>query len=274
MALLAALFAATGYGTANFMGGMASRRQHAAMTMLISQTAALVLVLALALLTNGAIGSLRLGSAAGILAFGGAALAYICFSLGRPIGVAAALLGMNAVAVPVVAGVLGGQDPGRFGWIGLGAALLAIAVFAWPERGKRTDVGAALLATGSGCCFGAYHTIMSHSNPATGMWPVVASQWIIVLLSVVFVLAVRAQTGKQSVMALSAGDGIASTIATIAALIAVRGADLPIAGTLIALSPAVTLLLARIVLTERFNLRKSIGLALAGTSVVLLTLPG
>jgi hypothetical protein len=169
MAVLAALFAAIGYGSANFMGGMASRRQHAAMTMLISQTAVLILVLSLALLTSSTIGALRLGSAAGILAFGGASLAYICFSLGRPIGVSAALLGMNAVAVPVAVGVLSGQDPGRLGWFGLALAVVAILVFAWPQRGQKTDVGAALLATGAGCSFGAYHTVMSHSNPSTGM---------------------------------------------------------------------------------------------------------
>jgi drug/metabolite transporter (DMT)-like permease len=73
---------------------------------------------------------------------------------------------------------------------------------------------------------------------------------------------------------MSAGDGLASTIATVAALVAVRGANLPVAGTLIALSPAITLLLARIILTERFTVRKSIGLILAGAAVVLLTLPG
>ncbi|MEK7153710.1 MAG: EamA family transporter [Patescibacteria group bacterium] len=272
MALLAALFAAVGYGTANFMGGMASRRQHAAMTLLISQTAALILILVLALLAGGVIGSVRLGALAGIIAFCGAALAYVCFSLGRPIGVAAALLGMNAVAVPVIAGVIGGQYPGTLGWIGLSVALVAIIIFAWPQQGT-TDATAAMLATAAGCSFGAYHTVMSHSNPDSGMWPVVASQWVIVLLSIVFVLLVRAQTGLHSVMAMSAGDGIASVVATIAALVAVRGAALPIAGTLIALSPAITLLLARMLLTERFNLRKGLGLTLAGAAVVLLTFP-
>src|SRR6266550_3730668 len=99
MLALAALLAALGYGAANFAGGVASRRQHAAMTLLFSQAIALFIIIGLVFFSGGQPGSVRLGMAAGVVAFCGAALAYICFSLGRPIGVAAALLGTASAAV-------------------------------------------------------------------------------------------------------------------------------------------------------------------------------
>src|SRR6266576_4987632 len=86
---LAALVAACGYGTANLLGGLASRRQHAAITLLLSQATAFPIVLAAAWLSAGRPGDAGWGAGAGVLGFCGAACAYLCFSLGRPVGIAA-----------------------------------------------------------------------------------------------------------------------------------------------------------------------------------------
>jgi drug/metabolite transporter (DMT)-like permease len=270
IAALAGLTAATGYGAANFLGGLASRRQHATITLLVSQTTALPVVITAALLIPGHPGGFRLGATAGLLGFAGAAAAYLAYSLGRPVGIAAVLLGTASAAVPTAAALLTGTRPGILTIAGLASAAAALAVLAWPDQ-TNTDTHAAALATTAGIMFGAYHTVMSRTPSATGLWPLVASQSVIVALAVTTTLTLRQRPRPGQAAAMSVGDGLASTIATMAALAAVRTANLPAAGTLIALSPAITTLLARTITKERLQPKRAAGLALALTAIACLT---
>lgn len=269
LAALAALIAAWGYGTANLVGGLASRRQHAALTLLVSQSTAFPLVLLVAVLWPGNPGDLRLGAAAGTLGFCGAACAYLCYSLGRPVGVAAVLLGTTSAAVPVAVGVVSGTRPGPAALVGLAVAACAVAVLGWPEDAT-TDTQAALLAVLSGAMFGAYHVVMSRTAAGTGLWPLVASQGVIVGLAVAVTLALRLRPRDAVATRLSVTDGAASILATVAALAAVRNGSLPSVGVLIALAPAVTTLLAWIFVRERLPGRRAAGLALALAAIACL----
>jgi drug/metabolite transporter (DMT)-like permease len=103
------------------------------------------------------------------------------------------------------------------------------------------------------------------------MWPLVASQTVIVALAAAATVALRQRPTDRTGSAMSIGDGLASTIATIAALAAVRTGNLPSTGTLIALSPAVTTLLARLLVREQLQRRRAAGLALALTAIACLT---
>jgi len=267
---LAALVAACGYGTANFLGGLASRRQHAAVTLLLSQASAFPIVLAAAWLSAGRPGDAGWGAGAGVLGFCGAACAYLCFSLGRPVGVAAVLLGTMAAAVPVAIGVVSGSRPGPVAAVGLGVAACSVAMLGWPEE-STTDTHAALLAVVGGAMFGAYHTLMSRTSAASGMWPLVTSQGVIVLLAAAAMVALGLQVQDAHATGMSVADGAASTLATVAALAAVRSGSLPSVGTLIALAPAVTTLLAWVFVQERLHGRRAAGLALALASIACLT---
>jgi drug/metabolite transporter (DMT)-like permease len=149
LAAVAAVAAACGYGTANFLAGMASRRQPAMLTVLISQATTLLFVLAAASLSPGRPAGSGLGAAAGLLGFCGAACAYLCFSLARPVGVAAVLLGTTAAAVPVAAGILAGSRPGPAAVAGLVAAGCGLAALGWPTQ-TTTDTHAAVLAAAGG----------------------------------------------------------------------------------------------------------------------------
>jgi drug/metabolite transporter (DMT)-like permease len=270
LAALAALIAAWGYGTANLFGGLASRKQHAALTLLVSQATAFPMVLVAAWLSAGSPGDLALGATAGTLGFAGAACAYLCYSLGRPVGVGAVLLGTAAAAVPVAVGLLSGSRVGPATIVGLAAAACAVAVLGWPEDAT-TDAQAALLAVLGGAMFGAYHVLMSRTSAATGLWPLVASQAVIVLLAVVVTVALRQRPRRGAATRMSVADGAASSLATMAALTAVRAGSLPSVGMLIALAPAVTTLLAWLFVRERLPGRRAAGLALALAAIACLT---
>jgi len=270
LAALAAVAAACGYGTANLLGGLASRRQHAAVTLLLSQATAFPIVLAAAWLSAGRPGDAGLGAAAGMLGFCGAACAYLCFSLGRPVGIAAVLLGTMAAAVPVAVGVLSGTRPGPLAAVGLAVAACSVAVLGWPEE-TATDTEVALFAVVGGAMFGGYHALMSRTSAATGMWPLVTSQGVVVALAVAVVVTLRLRPRDAHATGMSIADGAASTVATMAALAAVRLGSLPAVGMLIALAPAVTTALAWVFVRERLQGRRAAGLALALAAIGCLT---
>lgn len=272
LAALAALISAFGYGTANLAGGLASRRQHAALTLLISQLTAFPMVLIAAIVVSGRHEGFLLGAGAGTLGFCGCACAYLCYSLGRPVGIGAVLLGTASAAVPVAIGVVSGSSRlGPATVAGLVIAACAVAVLGWPEE-TRTDTHAALLATVGGAMFGSYHVVMSKTPKDSGMWPLVGSQGTIVTLAVISAIALRVWRGRGARgAALSVADGAASTLATVAALVAVRNGSLASVGTLIALAPAVTTALAWVFVGERPAGRRAAGLALALAAIACLS---
>lgn len=276
--MLLPLVASLGYGVANFFGGLASRRQHAAMTLLLSQATAFIMVLGWAQVKHGEVGAIHIGILAGCVAFIGAWTAYTCFSIGRPIGIAAAILSATSTIVPVSWGLLHGQRPNLPAAIGLGLSVVAIGVLFTPDATqRRTDLLVSLLALVAGFAFGSYHVIMSHTRRVTGWWPAVASQSAILVLSICLVIILwsvgRIKRPTLHGAGLSVGDGVASTIATIFALPAVWGGKLPIVGTLIALAPAVTTALSWLIAHDPMPRRGAIGLVLAMTAAIMLTAP-
>jgi drug/metabolite transporter (DMT)-like permease len=112
---------------------------------------------------------------------------------------------------------------------------------------------------------------MSRTSPDTGLWPLVTSQAMIVLLAATGCVALGVQVHDARATGMSVGDGAASTGATVAALAAVRTGSLPSVGMLIALAPAVTTLLAWMFVRERLQGRRAAGLALALAAIACLT---
>jgi drug/metabolite transporter (DMT)-like permease len=153
---------------------------------------------------------------------------------------------------------------------GLGVAACSVAILGWPEE-TATDTKVALLALVGGAMFGGYHAVMSRTSAETGMWPLVASQGVIVLLAATICVALGLELRDARATGMSIGDGVASTGATVAALTAVRTGSLPSVGMLIALAPAVTTLLAWLLVRERLQGRRAAGLALALVSIACLT---
>jgi drug/metabolite transporter (DMT)-like permease len=276
-ATFAAAVGAAGYGTANFCGGMASRRQPPLLTLLISQAAALPVVLAAAAVATGRVGTEMVwGALAGLIAFAGAVAAYACFSLQRPLGVAAALLATTTALVPVASGLLLGQRPGLLAAVGAVLAVVAVSVLAWPQHAT-TDMRAAVLAAAGGALFGGYHVVMAtRTTAAGGLWPVLASQAVIVVLALAAVTVTRIgrsdrrRAPDRAAWSLSACDGIASTTATIAALAAVHSAALIPVGAVLGLAPAVTAVLARFG-GDHLPRRRLAGLALAVAAIACLS---
>jgi drug/metabolite transporter (DMT)-like permease len=284
-----AVAAAAGYGAADFAGGIATRRQPTTATLILTQPTALCVLLTVTLFTGppADTGALAWGALAGVTLLAGVALVYRCFSTGA-ISVAAAVFGVVSAAVPAVAGVALGAAVRVGAVAGLVVAVAAILLLRadddrpavdqararsieWVVANRqpnRRPLGPAVTAAGAGAAFGLYHVLMSRTGASSGLWPLLTAQYVVVVVSAA-AWAVHRPRPVWSLVPLCAAAGVIEIGGSFAALAAVRG-NVAVAGVVIALAPAVSVLLAWAVLHERVRRRQVSGLVLAAAAVALL----
>jgi drug/metabolite transporter (DMT)-like permease len=270
------------WGTADFLGGFASAGWRAERVAGLSNVIGFVLLLALAPVLTGALppgSELAWGVAAGSIGGFGAALLYRSLAMG-PMNVAAPTVGVVTAAVPAVIGLLQGERPGGVALAGVGLAVLAVAIVGAsgepgarsPSGGPRIDrvlVVAALAGVGLGLANAAF----AQTSPDAGLWPVVAAKLAAAGLLWSIVLATRGPAdvpGSRRNVLFAAWTGVVDAGATMSVALALQRGSLVLVSVLASLFPAVTVVLARVVLDERIGRVRGFGLVLAGVAVVMM----
>jgi drug/metabolite transporter (DMT)-like permease len=268
-----ALSACLGYGTADFLAGLAARRQSVAAALLISQPIAFVVIGIAALLTPGYPNwpDIALGFLAGTVGCAGVALLYGSLAQGA-MAMASSLIGIMSATVPVVAGLLFGNRLTLLQIAGMLLALLAIYVL---KRSPQFDLGqqsraALLMPILAGCALGTYHVLISQTSAASGLWPLAAARTSLLAGVMVFVIVRRPERLTNRWASVSALSTLVEVGATTLALLAVRGDQLAIAGILIALNPAVTTAFARWFLHEHLERDHIVGLMMSLMAIGLI----
>jgi len=196
------LSAALSWGTADFAGGLASRRLSSLAVVLASQVLG-VAVAALAAILRAepmpAPADVLWGFAAG--AGGGIALVafYRALAIGR-VSTVAPIAGVLAAAVPiVVASIEEGLPTGRQA-AGIGLALVAVVLVSVASEEDRLPAGESArrtsiaLATVAGLGFGLFYVLIARVSDALVFWPLVASR----AASITSVGVIRSSSGRRS----------------------------------------------------------------------------
>ena len=276
---------ALGYGVADFLGGAASRRSNVLRVLLLGMPVGLVVLLAAAVLTAGAPtgDGLGWGLAAG-LAGGTGILAFYRALAQGPMSVVAPVSALAAAVLPVAAGIARGE---RLEATVLAGVLLCVAAIGLVsmenderaegrvERRRPLDHGP-LVAAVSGLAFGVFFIMLKEAGDGNGLWPVVASR----TSGVVLLLVIALIAGRQRGVGLSGGttlvlvvlSGVLDAVGNALYFLAAQQGMLSLAAVLTSLYPAVTVLLARIVYSERLRVAQRAGLAVAVAGVALVTL--
>jgi drug/metabolite transporter (DMT)-like permease len=277
MTVLLGLLAAVSYGLADFAGGVASRRHSAVTVLLFSYPVGAVLMLALLPLFPGSVDGRVvlfgiLGGAAGLF---GVVLLYGLMVV-APMNVISPVTAVLAAIVPVLFAVLTGERPS----IAAGAGIL-VGVVAVLLVSRTTDqhphgriaIRVLALAFLAGLGFGAYFIFLARAGHSSGLWPLVISRLTSAALIVPVAFARRAVApigGRM--LALTVGSGAFDALANMCFLLASRHGLLSLASVLTSLYPAVTVLLAVLLLREHTSRVQQLGLALAASSIVLITI--
>lgn len=273
MAYLLAIASAALYGAADFLGGMASRRASTIAVVVWSQAAGLVVLLLVLPLLPGASPSRSdwfWGAIAGIAGSVGVGLLYRALAIGT-MAVVAPTTAVCAVVIPVIAGLVAGERLAARTIAGIGLALVAIVLVS-QERGTtqvaRKGMGIAFL---SGVAIGFFFLALARTAPTAGMWPLVASRAISLMLFGALGLATAQPMMMASAVArVALGGGVVDMAANALYLAATRYGALSIVVTLASLYPASTVILARVVLGERLSRWQVAGVACALAAIVLI----
>ena len=262
------------YGGADFLGGLATRRDE---WLRVTIYAELVGLVPLALVTpivwphQPTLVSLGWGAAAGIVGAAGIALLYRGLGMGA-MSVVAPITAVCATVIPVLAGLALGEHPSGRAFVGIAIAVLAIVLVSQGSHGsgKGTTSGVGM-ALASGVSIGGFLILIARAH-GNGLWPLLVSR--LAATSVLIVLAL-AQRGTlmppRALRSTVAWCGCFDAAATVCYALAVHPGALGVVATLISLYPATTIVLARVVLSEHLRRRQAVGLAFAAGAVVLIT---
>src|SRR4051794_28790965 len=186
VAVVLALASALVYGSADFCGGLASRRAPAPAVVAGSQAAGLVLLLALLPWLGGAATSADYAwaAAAGAAGMLGLVLFYRALADGV-MSVVAPVTALCAAAVPVLVGITLGARLGVLAATGIALALVAVVLVSAEDglaslrRVRSAGLGLPLAA---GVGFGLFFVLLDRVSPDAGLTPLVAARGSAVVL--------------------------------------------------------------------------------------------
>jgi len=299
-----ALAAAVLYGTADFLGGVSSRRASVFAVLATTVPAGAAVVIVVALLGEAPGLSSLLGhglgsptSVGGWAAAGWAAVSGICGAAGliafyagfaaAPISVVAPVAALMSTVLPVGIAIAGGEHLTAQMVAGGLICLVAIVLVSMPAArrarpGQPDDpnAGAAARLRGlaygavAGAGFGLFFLCLKNAGQSGVLWPVAISR----TAGTVVAIGLAVATGTRPWRRDGRGPGVIALVsgavdaaANVCYVLATRVGLFGLAVVITALYPGMTVLLARWVLGERMRWLQRAGLLLAAAGVVLLT---
>jgi drug/metabolite transporter (DMT)-like permease len=273
MTVILATACAIVYGTADFFGGLATRRSQVLSVVVLSQLAGLALIAGLLPLLPGTLSTpaLAWGLAGGLSGAAGLVLFYRSLATGV-MSVVAPTTAVTSAALPVVFGLATGDRPGPWALAGVALALGAVLLISQDRSGGgRLTLSSVLTALAAGAGFGGFFILLAMAPHEAGLWPLAGARLSSVSAVVVLALLTRRTLapGPGSLHIIVAA-GLLDMGANVLYLLAQRDGLLSLVAVLVSLYPASTLLLARKVLGERLRGVQVAGVVCALAAVALI----
>jgi drug/metabolite transporter (DMT)-like permease len=272
MVVVLSLIGAVSYGLADFVGGFGSRRTSPWAVALLSQVGGglVLLVVAAALGGDPVTADWWWAIAAGVANGLGTAALYRGLARGR-MGVVAPVSGVGAATLPVLVAVLLGERPPAVVWAGILIALPGIWLVARePATGPVSGPSGLVDGVLAGLGFGGLFVCLAQIPEEAGFLPLAVNQLFAGVVIVLIALTLRSPWVPREAAALfGIGAGLLAGLATGAFLLATQTGFLSVAAVITSLYPAVTVLLAALVLREHIHRGQAAGLALCALAVTL-----
>lgn len=273
MAVLLALLSSLMWGTSDFVGGVTSKRMPAAAVYGLAQTVGLAGLVVAVVVTGSwstdptvwlwAVLS-GLGGLVGILAF------YSALAIG-PMGIVAPLVSLSAV-VPVVVGLVRGEEPVLLQIFGIIVALVGIALASGPELSSPASARPLVLAIVAAGAFGAMYVTMALGSAHGPLMTMTGMRVTAVAVLGAVAMWCRTLGGphRRDVLPL-VSIGVLDTGANVAYGFASTTGLLATTAVLASLYPVVTAVLAGVLLRERLRGVQYAGVGATVVGVVLIS---
>lgn len=270
MTVLLALLSSLAWGGSDFLGGTLARRLPAATVVVLSQTVALVLLVPVVVVAGAAPSSLVHGLLAGLAGAVGLGAFYAALAAGT-MGVVAPVAATGAV-VPVLVGLVRGEQPSALQVLGIVVALLGVVLASGPELSGGAQARPVLLALLAAGAFGTVMLLVAEGSqgPAGAVFVTLLALRVAEVGVLAPVMLVRGAGPWRPIAVPLAVVGVVDVTANVCFAFASRGGLLSVVAVLGSLYPVVTVLLARQVHGERLARVQVAGVAGTLTGVVLL----
>jgi drug/metabolite transporter (DMT)-like permease len=278
LAAVLALASSVTWGLSDFLGGFQSRRHALLAVLLLSQGAALVILVVAVLAgapTEHDAASTAWAAGAGVLGLVGLMALYRALAIGTMSVVAP--ISATGVAIPVLVGLLSGERPGPLQLAGMALACVGVVLAARVPpaadlEARRTGRTAVLLALIAAVGFGSFFAGIDRAEETADVaWVLLAARVadVAVLVAAAAILRPRLPTAPSALGPIAA-VGALDLLANLLFVLAAGRGLLSVVGVLGSLYPAVTVLLARFVLQERLSRTQGAGVLITLAGVVAL----
>ena len=269
------LAAAATWGAGDFSGGFATKRTSVYVVVTITQIVGLVFFLLMAIVFSEPFpptNSLLWGFIAGVAGSLGLLALYHALSTGH-MGVAAPVSAVVTVALPVAYGAFNEGLPTSHQIIGFVIALISMLLISGTDEMGRIRKQELAIPFIAGIGFGMFFISVDNFSETAVFWPLSVAKLSAVLVTLIFVLLRKsAKFPSGDVLPLILIAGIFDAAGSLFFTLASEVGRLDIATVISSLYPGGTVLLAWFVLKERLSSKQWIGVALALTAIVLITL--
>ena len=277
MTIIFSLTAALFYGLADYSGSRASRFANSASITFFGQAVAFVALGVFLAIVRTPVMPLEswLWTTGG--GFGGA-LALVAFYKAMSMGsmtVIAPITAVIGLSVPVIAGVLSGERPSGSAWIGILLATVAVALVAdvLDRHDLPTPPRVIWMAVAAGLGFGMIFVCMGNASHDHGVWPLFGQRLVSVpTVAAIALIQTRSISVPKRVVLLSIAAGVLDTSANGLYLLATSAELMSIVSVVVAMYPVATIFLAMTLDHERLHKSQGVGLLLAITSLVLISI--
>lgn len=276
--ILYGLASATAWGTADFAGGLASRRSGSALTVVFhAEWIGLSAVLVVAVLSGEALMGLNgwlISMVGGVVSTIGLILLYKAMAEGQ-MSIAAPVSAVLAASLPVIFGSLSEGFPGWATVLGFVLALVAIWIISSGGSGSlRPSISGwkeLQMPFLAGLGFGLYFILLHRAGQEANLWPLVGSRLGGMLLLLAYALVKRPSLRlARPVWPIVSVNGLLDVTANGFYILAGQTGRLDVAAVLGSLYPGMTVLLAALVLKERVNRLQMAGILIALASIGLI----
>jgi drug/metabolite transporter (DMT)-like permease len=278
------------YGSADFLGGLSSRRIAPMRATAIAAVSGLAVLLIVLPFVGGtwSPSAVLFGALSGISGALALTLLYACLAIG-PMSILSPLTAVVSAVVPLSVGIARGERLAPTAYLALGIALVAVVLVGFvPEKGAvRPSLKGIVMAIGSGAMIGVFLILIDLTPRDSGLVPLVVNRAVnsVIMFSAIGILALiamrrarrnpdapRDNRGWRAGLLFAIGCGVLDATANTGLLLGLRLGELSVMSVLTALYPAGTIILAAVIIKERIAPVQYVGLGLAIAAAAMLAL--
>jgi drug/metabolite transporter (DMT)-like permease len=187
--------------------------------------------------------------------------------------VVATLSGLIAAVIPAIVGLALGDGLGALTALGIVVAIPAIGLVSWHPGAAGGSGSGARWGILAGLGFALLFIALDRAGTDSGAWPLLAGEAVCVAVVAPWAassLPAAARSLRRPVL-VAVAAGFLAAIANLLFLAATGRGELAVVAVLTSLYPGFTVILARIVLAERWSRLQAFGLLAALVAVVLVS---